>query len=851
MAEPREYQLILDLLGKQLKQEQQINDEIKSRITLSDEQAKAYGKLIASLEEEISMLKTLNSAKAAGSKIADQELKVRNKQLELEVDNLALLEKSIELLGIEEERKQEILSAQMQIVEAIEETNNAFANGVEQGKKLSALFGKDSSFVKTIDNLRNFGQFFDGFKKGVGDLFSISTIGAVTAATGFTMLSKSVSESTRMFESFLSAQKEITAAYGYINVQALDNINGINSSGKALITYSEAAKAVTAVADTYATSTEAIEYGSIRSAAALEKFGMSMSDLTKRAIILSSTIEGSSVQSNIRLQTGIISLAKQTNLASKTLYKDFGDALEVMITNGANVEEQFVSLTGVISGFKMSASEIISITDKFDTFDSAAQSVGKLNALLGGQFLSAIEMIETTDPAQRFLKISDALKETGKSFDQMEYYEKKAIAGALGLERVSQLALIMSGDVKQLGEGFNMTAASAAELEEAMAKGQTVAEKFQKIFLAAEPFVTSFLNGVIGILDSLGEFGTTAFLTITGVMVLVGGVASAMRNTATLTYDVARALSVVRQEGLKKGLASLAGAEGAAPAAATAAAGGTGAVATSVSAASYTALNAEVALLNTNLGVLTTTLATVDVALQTQVGFLGEATLAYKAMAAAAAEASAATGGGSLAPAGAAKGGFVGAMATFTEAMIAAAPGLVLFTTGLLGVGLGIAAIGGGIYVIGLGLQAGVSAIVDLVGLGTDILTSAGSFAALAASLGLVATAMGTVVASAVVGVPVLKGLFSAATEYENAVAASAAVSVPQSAGPVVQTTTPTGGSAATVGTGGVAGGAGNVVIQSNLILDGRVLATAVNDIKLEAGSNMTTSVLQTVGGTR
>jgi hypothetical protein len=207
------------------------------------------------------------------------------------------------------------------------------------------------------------------------------------------MLSKSVSESTRMFESFLSAQKEITAAYGYINVQALDNINGINSSGKALITYSEAAKAVTAVADTYATSTEAIEYGSIRSAAALEKFGMSMSDLTKRAIILSSTIEDSSVQSNIRLQTGIISLAKQTNLASKTLYKDFGDALEVMITNGANVEEQFVSLTGVISGFKMSASEIISITDKFDTFDSAAQSVGKLNALLGGQFLSAIEML--------------------------------------------------------------------------------------------------------------------------------------------------------------------------------------------------------------------------------------------------------------------------------------------------------------------------------------------------------------------------------------------------------------------------------------------------------------------------
>ena len=42
------------------------------------------------------------------------------------------------------------------------------------------------------------------------------------------------------------------------------------------------------------------------------------------------------------------------------------------------------------------------IVEKFDKFDSAAESVGKLNALLGGPYLNTLELVAETDPLVGF-----------------------------------------------------------------------------------------------------------------------------------------------------------------------------------------------------------------------------------------------------------------------------------------------------------------------------------------------------------------------------------------------------------------------------------------------------------------
>ena len=40
-------------------------------------------------------------------------------------------------------------------------------------------------------------------------------------------------------------------------------------------------------------------------------------------------------------------------------------------------------------------------TNKFDTFEGAADQAGKLNAALGGNFVNAMDLMMATNPAER------------------------------------------------------------------------------------------------------------------------------------------------------------------------------------------------------------------------------------------------------------------------------------------------------------------------------------------------------------------------------------------------------------------------------------------------------------------
>ena len=89
---------------------------------------------------------------------------------------------------------------------------------------------------------------------------------------------------------------------------------------------------------------------------------------------------------------------------------------------GDNGVEAFSELSRISKITGMEMNKLLAVTDKFDTFEGAAESVGKLNALLGGPFLNSMEMVMETDPTERMKKLSDGLRDSGKSFDQMSYY---------------------------------------------------------------------------------------------------------------------------------------------------------------------------------------------------------------------------------------------------------------------------------------------------------------------------------------------------------------------------------------------------------------------------------------------
>ena len=167
-----------------------------------------------------------------------------------------------------------------------------------------------------------------------------------------------------------------------------------------------------------------------------------------------------SVDQSARLQRELLTFAQDLGVSADQIASDFASMGPQIAALGTNGVDAFRRLEVQSKNTGLQLSEILSIVSKFDKFDTAAESVGKLNALLGGPYLNSLELVAETDPSKRFEILKKRIDAAGLSFDQMEYYQRKAIASAAGLNE-QQLALLMRGRLDLIKEPQK----SAADLE--------------------------------------------------------------------------------------------------------------------------------------------------------------------------------------------------------------------------------------------------------------------------------------------------------------------------------------------------------------------------------------------------
>ena len=147
------------------------------------------------------------------------------------------------------------------------------------------------------------------------------------------------------------------------------------------------------------------------------------------------------------------------------LADDFVGAEEMLAKLGKTGPNTFKELAAQAKATGLELQKITSLAEKFDTFESAASAAQGLNAVLGGNFLDSLYMIEQVDPAKRFLAIRDAIFEAGYSAESLadsnNYYLKKSLAATLGIP-VSDFMKMLTGDVNEL-TGEVMAAATSFE----------------------------------------------------------------------------------------------------------------------------------------------------------------------------------------------------------------------------------------------------------------------------------------------------------------------------------------------------------------------------------------------------
>ena len=259
----------------------------------------------------------------------------------------------------------------------------------------------------------------------------------------------------------------------------------------------------------------------------LTKLGVSADTTTASFNILTNGFNMSK-ESAMQSQNEMYLFAQEIGRPVGQMMQEFQQALPKLAAFGTKANSVFKRLAMNAQHSGLAIERILAISDQFDKFDSAAESVGKLNAILGGPYLSTMKMIRATDPTERMRLLSKATREAGKSFDTMGYYEKKAVAAAMGLADVSELALVMNDRFDLLPGNIEKSADELVKMKEQAKEFTEVTDMLQQIMreftISMAPMVKGF-TAIVG-----GMFQIVHAVPI--VKVALAGLAIAVAITA-------------------------------------------------------------------------------------------------------------------------------------------------------------------------------------------------------------------------------------------------------------------------------------------------------------------------------
>ena len=206
----------------------------------------------------------------------------------------------------------------------------------------------------------------------------------------------------------------------------------------------------------------------------------------------------------------------------------FNQNLDLLVAFGGERGTQIFKELAIEA--KRAGVEISTLRDigaKFDTFEGAMQSAGKLNFILRGPYLNSMKMLRADDK-ERINMLKGALEASGRTFESLGRRGQEALAATLGKSVVEVQRIFRDEDAKTTEENKRQMmerARAMGGLDEEMKKQLTLQQKQE---LAAEAMVTAF-QPLAEVIHSVTSFfvelkGEFAFLTT-----IFGGFTAALK----------------------------------------------------------------------------------------------------------------------------------------------------------------------------------------------------------------------------------------------------------------------------------------------------------------------------------
>lgn len=237
----------------------------------------------------------------------------------------------------------------------------------------------------------------------------------------------------------------------------------------------------------------------------LNEVGVSMTTSTKIMDFFSRGLKMSTSQ--IKSTTAELhDLAMALKVPPQVIMEDFAAATSELAKYGSEMTDVFRGLEIQAKNTGLAVSELLGIAKKFDTFEAAGDTVGRLNALLGGPYLNSIQMLYAEED-ERIELLRESIQLSGRQFDQLGRFEKQAIASAAGISDMSTAMKLFGGTDATFRQQVANQEALADRAKDAQAATEQLMQIWQSLAISLQ-YLLAPIKMLLDIVTAItGSFG--------------------------------------------------------------------------------------------------------------------------------------------------------------------------------------------------------------------------------------------------------------------------------------------------------------------------------------------------------
>ena len=206
-----------------------------------------------------------------------------------------------------------------------------------------------------------------------------------------------------------------------------------------------------------------------------------------------------------------LQLGDTFDISQKVIGKDIAMMMKDVKNFGSMTQKEMATASVYTRKLGIEVKSITQLMDKFDTFESAANSAAMLSQAFGTS-VDSFKLMQAQSPAEKLDMLRKSMAAAGKTTENMSYQEKKLLAQTVGLdEATSNLAF----SAKNQGVSLDQIKKKAEEAERAPLRQAAALEKLaasiERVVMSGQPlkkqgFIDTFLEGFSAGIKNSPEF---------------------------------------------------------------------------------------------------------------------------------------------------------------------------------------------------------------------------------------------------------------------------------------------------------------------------------------------------------